>query len=53
MVIIEDERDVARLLEFNLRGAGFTVASAATFTVRPGDGFEEHAAVRASVSGRE
>ena len=30
MVIIEDERDVARLLEFNLRGAGFTVASAAT-----------------------
>ena len=30
MVIIEDERDVARLLEFNLRGAGFAVASAAT-----------------------
>jgi two-component system phosphate regulon response regulator PhoB len=30
VVIIEDERDVARLLEFNLRGAGFTVASAAT-----------------------
>ncbi|HMG52368.1 MAG TPA: response regulator [Kofleriaceae bacterium] len=30
MVIIEDERDVARLLEFNLRGAGFTVVSAAT-----------------------
>ncbi len=32
MVIIEDERDVARLLEFNLRGAGFTVVSAATGT---------------------
>ncbi len=30
MVIIEDERDVARLLEFNLRGAGFEVSSAAT-----------------------
>ncbi|HEX7843884.1 MAG TPA: response regulator [Kofleriaceae bacterium] len=30
VVIIEDERDVARLLEFNLRGAGFTVVSAAT-----------------------
>jgi two-component system phosphate regulon response regulator PhoB len=30
VVIIEDERDVARLLEFNLRGAGFVVASAAT-----------------------
>ena len=30
MVIIEDERDVARLLEFNLRSAGFTVTSAAT-----------------------
>ena len=30
VVIIEDERDVARLLEFNLRGAGFEVASAAT-----------------------
>ncbi|HEY4244120.1 MAG TPA: winged helix-turn-helix domain-containing protein [Kofleriaceae bacterium] len=30
VVIIEDARDVARLLEFNLRGAGFAVASAAT-----------------------
>src|SRR5690242_10345606 len=30
VVIIEDERDVARLLEFNLRGAGFAVVSAAT-----------------------
>jgi two-component system phosphate regulon response regulator PhoB len=30
VVIIEDERDVARLLEFNLRGAGFEVASATT-----------------------
>jgi two-component system phosphate regulon response regulator PhoB len=30
VVIIEDERDVARLLEFNLRGAGFEVVSAAT-----------------------
>jgi two-component system, OmpR family, phosphate regulon response regulator PhoB len=30
VVIIEDERDVSRLLEFNLRGAGFTVSSAAT-----------------------
>ena len=30
VVIIEDERDVARLLEFNLRGAGFTVVSAGT-----------------------
>jgi two-component system phosphate regulon response regulator PhoB len=30
VVIIEDERDVARLLEFNLRGAGFQVVSAAT-----------------------
>ena len=30
VVIIEDERDVARLLEFNLHGAGFEVASAAT-----------------------
>jgi len=30
VVIIEDERDVARLLEFNLRSAGFEVASAAT-----------------------
>jgi two-component system phosphate regulon response regulator PhoB len=30
VVIIEDERDVARLLEFNLRGAGFEVVAAAT-----------------------
>jgi len=30
VVIIEDERDVARLLEFNLRGAGFVVVSADT-----------------------
>jgi two-component system phosphate regulon response regulator PhoB len=30
VVIIEDERDVARLLEFNLRTAGFEVSSAAT-----------------------
>src|SRR5205823_7607397 len=30
VVIIEDERDVARLLEFNLRGAGFVVSSAGT-----------------------
>jgi two-component system phosphate regulon response regulator PhoB len=30
VLIIEDERDVARLLEFNLRGAGFEVAIAAT-----------------------
>jgi two-component system, OmpR family, phosphate regulon response regulator PhoB len=30
VVIIEDERDVARLLEFNLRGAGFDVLSAGT-----------------------
>jgi len=30
VVIIEDERDVSRLLEFNLNSAGFTVASAAT-----------------------
>jgi len=28
VVIIEDERDVARLLEFNLRGAGFEVTCA-------------------------
>jgi two-component system phosphate regulon response regulator PhoB len=28
VVIIEDERDVARLLEFNLRGGGFVVTSA-------------------------
>ncbi len=30
VVIIEDERDVARLLEFNLRGAGFDVITADT-----------------------
>ncbi len=30
VVIIEDERDVSRLLEFNLRGAGFEVHSAPT-----------------------
>jgi two-component system phosphate regulon response regulator PhoB len=30
VVIIEDERDVVRLLEFNLRSAGFAVASATT-----------------------
>lgn len=30
VVIIEDERDVARLLEFNLRGAGFVTTSAGT-----------------------
>jgi two-component system phosphate regulon response regulator PhoB len=30
VVIIEDERDVARLLEFNLRSAGFEVSSADT-----------------------
>jgi two-component system phosphate regulon response regulator PhoB len=30
VVIIEDERDVARLLEFNLRGAGFETFSAST-----------------------
>jgi len=30
VVIIEDERDVARLLEFNLRSANFEVASAGT-----------------------
>ena len=30
VVIIEDERDVARLLEFNLQSAGFQVATAAT-----------------------
>jgi len=30
VVIIEDEPDVARLLEFNLRGAGFEVVTAAT-----------------------
>ena len=42
VVIIEDERDVARLLEFNLRGAGFAVECATT----GGDGL---AAVRANV----
>jgi two-component system, OmpR family, phosphate regulon response regulator PhoB len=30
VVIVEDERDVARLLEFNLRSAGFEVTTAAT-----------------------
>ena len=30
VVIIEDERDVARLLEFNLQSAGFAVTSAGT-----------------------
>ncbi|MCX5744921.1 MAG: response regulator transcription factor [Proteobacteria bacterium] len=30
VVIIEDERDVARLLEFNLKAAGFEVTSATT-----------------------
>jgi two-component system phosphate regulon response regulator PhoB len=30
VVIIEDERDVSRLLEFNLRGAGYEVEVAAT-----------------------
>ena len=30
VVIIEDERDVARLLEFNLRSASFEVHSAGT-----------------------
>jgi two-component system phosphate regulon response regulator PhoB len=30
VVIIEDERDVSRLLEFNLRGAGFVATSAGT-----------------------
>ena len=30
VVIVEDERDVARLLEFNLRSAGFEVSSAGT-----------------------
>jgi two-component system phosphate regulon response regulator PhoB len=30
VVIIEDERDVARLLEFNLKSAGYEVASAGT-----------------------
>jgi two-component system phosphate regulon response regulator PhoB len=41
VVIIEDERDVARLLEFNLRGAGYTVACAGT-------GGEGLAAIRTS-----
>jgi two-component system phosphate regulon response regulator PhoB len=41
VVIIEDERDVARLLEFNLRSAGFEVTTAAT-------GGEGLAAVRAN-----
>jgi len=41
VVIIEDERDVARLLEFNLRSAGFEVTLAAT-------GGEGLAAVRAN-----
>src|SRR5438045_3658345 len=40
VVIIEDERDVARLLEFNLKSAGFEVEWAAT-------GAEGLAAVRA------
>ena len=40
VVIIEDERDVARLLEFNLRGAGYEVTIAGT-------GAEGIAAVRA------
>ena len=41
VVIIEDERDVARLLEFNLRGAGYTVTCAGT-------GGEGLAAIRTS-----
>ena len=41
VVIIEDERDVARLLEFNLRGAGFVVTAAGT-------GADGLAAVRAA-----
>jgi len=41
VVIIEDERDVARLLEFNLQQAGFTVTSAGT-------GAEGLAAVRST-----
>lgn len=41
VVIIEDERDVARLLEFNLQQAGFTITTA-------GNGTEGLAAVRAS-----
>ena len=42
VVIIEDERDVARLLEFNLRGAGFAVVTAGT-------GSEGLAAVQANL----
>jgi two-component system phosphate regulon response regulator PhoB len=42
VVIIEDERDVARLLEFNLQQAGFTVQAAGT-------GSEGLAAVRANL----
>lgn len=41
VVIIEDERDVARLLEFNLQQAGFSVTAAGT-------GSEGLAAVRAN-----
>lgn len=41
VVIIEDERDVSRLLEFNLRGAGFGVTCAGT-------GAEGLAAVKAN-----
>ncbi len=42
VVIIEDERDVARLVEFNLQSAGFTVVSAGT-------GAEGLAAARAQI----
>jgi two-component system phosphate regulon response regulator PhoB len=42
VVIIEDERDVARLLEFNLQQAGFAVQTAGT-------GGEGLAAIRANV----
>jgi two-component system, OmpR family, phosphate regulon response regulator PhoB len=42
VVIIEDERDVARLLEFNLQQAGYTVMTAGT-------GGEGLAAVRANL----
>ena len=45
VVIIEDERDVARLLEFNLRSAGFEVTSAAT----GGAGIAEVARVKPDV----
>ena len=45
VVIVEDERDVARLLEFNLRGAGFAVTSAGT----GGDGLAEIARARPDV----